>query len=102
MTLFDLALLAIALGAAVAGWRAGLVHTVLSLAGFAAGLAAAAVLGPRLALAQSPADVARRNALLYGAFVLLPLVGAFLGGTLARALRGSKPPRSSRGRSRAP
>lgn len=81
---FDAIAIVIVLVGASAGWRAGVIGTLLSLIGFAGGLALAIVLLPRLALALPATELSGRNAVLTGGFLLLPILGS----TIARAFAG--------------
>ena len=84
MNAFDAIAIAVVLIGASMGWRAGVLGTLLSLIGFVGGLMLAIALLPRLALSLPASELAGRNALLTGGFLLLPMLGS----TIARLIAG--------------
>jgi S1-C subfamily serine protease len=87
VNIVDLAIVAIAVLAAVLGWRSGALPQVLGLAGAAAGIAAVVLLVPAAAGALDRFDPPVRAFLAFGGAFLIVAVAEAIGSTLGAGLR---------------
>ena len=87
VNIVDLAIIAIAVFAAVLGWRSGALPQVLGLAGAAAGVAAVVLLVPTAAGALDRFDPPVRAFLAFGGAFLVVAVAEAIGSTIGVGLR---------------
>src|SRR5664280_1039097 len=87
VNLVDLAVIAIAVVAAILGWRSGAIPQVLGLAGAAVGIAAVVLLVPSAAGALDRFDAPIRAFLAFGGAFLVVAVAEAIGSTLGAGLR---------------